>query len=204
MKNKTMDFKYIAENIFKPVYPVIADEIIKITGIDKGICLDIGSGTAALSRSLSKLSHLRIIAVDSSQDACRLSKHYVNLENLPIEMVSADVENLPIKSSSIDLVVSRGSVFFWDNLKAAFSEIYRVLRIGGVAYIGGGFGSKELKEYVERRMKAIKPSWHSEKSRKTTRLSFGKLDKTMQTLKINSYHFVDNDTGTWILMKKEV
>ena len=203
MKSKTIDFEYIAENVFKPVYPVIANEIIKVTGIDRGVCLDIGSGTAALSRSLSKLTHLKIIAVDSSQDACKLSRHYVNLENLPIEVATGSVENLPIKSSSIDLVVSRGSVFFWDNLNVAFSEIYRVLKTGGVAYIGGGFGSKKLKEYIEQRMKVIEPSWHSEKSRKTTELNSRKVDEIMKTLRIHSYRFINNDTGIWILMKKE-
>ena len=203
MENKFINLEYIAENIFKPIYPVIADEIIKITNIDEGVCLDIGSGTAALSRSLSKLTHLKIIAVDSSQDACKLSRHYVNLENLPIEVVTGRVENLPIKSSSIDLVVSRGSVFFWSNLNTAFSEIYRVLRAGGIAYVGGGFGNKELKKHIEQRMKIIKPSWHSEKSRRIAELNSHKVDEIMRALKIHSYCFINNDTGIWILIKKE-
>ena len=203
MGKKLTEFEYIAENIFKPIYPVIANEIVKITKINEGVCLDIGSGTAALSRSLAKLTHLDIIAIDSSQNACRLSKYYVTLEKLPIEVVAGRVKNLPIKSSSIDLVISRGSIFFWSDLNIAFSEIYRVLRTGGAAYIGGGFGNRALKEHVERRMKTIKPSWHSENNKRIAELNLHKLDETMRTLKIYNYNFINDDTGIWILIKKE-
>ena len=46
----------------------------------------------------------------------------------------------------MDLVVSRGSIWFWDNPGKALKEIYRILKPGGKAYIGGGKGSPENRE----------------------------------------------------------
>jgi SAM-dependent methyltransferase len=48
---------------------------------------------------------------------------------------------MPLPDNSADLVVSRGSIFFWDSPAKGLQEVYRVLRPGGHAYIGGGAGS---------------------------------------------------------------
>jgi ubiquinone/menaquinone biosynthesis C-methylase UbiE len=50
-------------------------------------------------------------------------------------------EDMPFPSNSVDLVVSRGSIFFWTDPSKGLQEVYRVLRPGGKAYIGGGHGS---------------------------------------------------------------
>ena len=57
-------------------------------------------------------------------------------------------EQITFADNSIDLVVSRGSVFFWEDMEKGISEVYRVLRPGGWAYIGGGFGTKEILDEV--------------------------------------------------------
>jgi SAM-dependent methyltransferase len=46
-----------------------------------------------------------------------------------------------MRDASVDLVVSRGSVFFWDDPAQGIREAHRVLRPGGWAMIGGGLGS---------------------------------------------------------------
>jgi len=47
---------------------------------------------------------------------------------------------MPLPSESVDLVFSRGSIFFWDDPAQGLQEVYRVLRPGGEAMIGGGRG----------------------------------------------------------------
>jgi len=49
-------------------------------------------------------------------------------------------EAMPFPDNSVDLVVSRGSIFFWDDPAQGLKEVHRVLRPGGKAYIGGGAG----------------------------------------------------------------
>jgi hypothetical protein len=52
----------------------------------------------------------------------------------------------------MDLIVSRGSIFFWKDLPMAFKEIHCVLAPDGWAYVGGGFGSQKIKESIIREM----------------------------------------------------
>jgi 2-polyprenyl-3-methyl-5-hydroxy-6-metoxy-1,4-benzoquinol methylase len=44
MSRNAMEFDKIAQEIFFPIYPVIADDILKLTGIRSGRLLDVGSG----------------------------------------------------------------------------------------------------------------------------------------------------------------
>jgi SAM-dependent methyltransferase len=56
-----------------------------------------------------------------------------------VSAIYADAVALPFHDAYADIIVSRGSFQFWKNLQAAFAEIYRVLKPGGVAFIGRGF-----------------------------------------------------------------
>jgi ubiquinone/menaquinone biosynthesis C-methylase UbiE len=66
---------------------------------------------------------------------------------------------MPFPDNFADLIVSRGSVFFWEDKVGAFEEIYRVLKPNGRTYIGGGFGTAELREKVMREMKKMISEW---------------------------------------------
>ncbi|MBI3039578.1 class I SAM-dependent methyltransferase [bacterium] len=49
-------------------------------------------------------------------------------------------ENIPIRSQTIDLVVSRNSMHMWSDLRKSWEEIARILNLGGTAFIGRGYG----------------------------------------------------------------
>ena len=71
----------------------------------------------------------------------------------------ADVHALPLRDGAVDLVVSRGSVMFWDDLPRAFAEIRRVLAPGGRAFLGGGLGSPEIRLAICREMAKRDARW---------------------------------------------
>lgn len=48
------------------------------------------------------------------------------------EIIRCDVCSLPFENESFDLVTAFETVYFWQNIGKAFSEIYRVLKNGGV------------------------------------------------------------------------
>lgn len=58
----------------------------------------------------------------------------------------------PVVDASMDLWVSRGSVFFWKNLIWRFCECMQVLRPCCMAYIGSGFGNAHLKQEIVSRI----------------------------------------------------
>jgi len=70
---------------------------------------------------------------------------------------------MPFPDNSVDLVVSHGSIFFWDDQVKGLQEVYRVLRPGGKAMIGGGVGSAY-------------PQWAAEEFFRRRREHFGKAD----------------------------
>jgi ubiquinone/menaquinone biosynthesis C-methylase UbiE len=165
--DKSKNFPYIAENVFAPIYPVIASNIIGSSNIKEGICLDLGCGIASLGIAFAEQTDLMIYAVDISEKMCELSaekavRHAVADRLKP---VLADVHKLPFEDGFANLIVSRGSVFFWDDLPVVFQEISRALAPGGQAWIGGGFGTAELRQQISKTMMSIDPDWQ-ESSRK--------------------------------------
>ncbi len=135
-------FDKLARTVFKNVYPYLALQIKQDYGVTKGICVDAGTGPAYLSIELAKITALRIRALDIDLEAIKIARR--NIENAGlterIEAVVGDVQKMPFPDGSADLVVSRGSFLFWKDKVRAFQEIWRVLKPGGVAFIGGGVG----------------------------------------------------------------
>ena len=56
-----------------------------------------------------------------------------------VSAMLADAHALPFHDAFAEVVVSRGSFPFWKDKRKAFSEVYRVLKAGGAAFIGRGF-----------------------------------------------------------------
>lgn len=56
---------------------------------------------------------------------------------------------MPFPDEFVDVVFSQGSIIFWNDLTVAFKEIYRVLKPGGVGYIGRGFGNPTAKQQIK-------------------------------------------------------
>lgn len=141
----------IAREVFAPVYPVIAEQIRTQTGITQGICLDIGTGGGYLGIALAAITDLEFYLMDKSPEMQEIAWMNVAVSGLQnrVHTLCGDVHDIPRENGSIDLVISRGSLFFWEDKARAFAEIYRVLAPGGAAYIGGGMGTKELFDKIK-------------------------------------------------------
>ncbi|MFA5221360.1 MAG: class I SAM-dependent methyltransferase, partial [Methanoregula sp.] len=123
-REKAEEYNTFAQTIFFPIYPVIAHQILKKADIDTGSCLDIGSGPGHLAIAIATLSDLTVFALDNSVPMCRIAE--ANVEKYHLEQrvrpVFGDVQKIPFGNESMDLVVSRGSFFFWKNLSWGFAE----------------------------------------------------------------------------------
>lgn len=203
-KDKSPDFSYIAENIFAPIYPVIAAHIVKQSGIEKGICLDLGCGIASLGIAVAEITDMQVYGVDISTEMCRLSRNKASRYCLSgkVVPVQSDVHLLPFRNNCADLIVSRGSVFFWNNLPVAFKEISRVLSPGGQAWVGGGFGTKELKTKISEKMVEIDPDWHTSSKERLSPKNLQAIQKAGRQTEIPSQVVQDN-SGFWIVLSKE-
>lgn len=154
MDCKSVEFDYIAENIFAPIYPDIAHAILQRTGIKTGSLLDLGCGGGHLGFALWEQGNFSDLTLsDLSQTALDLAEKRAEKLGVSVSCVCANVEKLPFADGSFDLVSSRGSMPFWEHQETAFQEIFRVLKPGGCAYIGCGLASKVKQESIREKMK---------------------------------------------------
>lgn len=123
--------RYVVEDIFKYCKP------------QKGFWVDLGAGRGQLSIPLIEAAENPVIMLDPNERAMveglRIAREQ-GLEDRLFAVVGV-AEALPFPDDSVDLLVSRGSIFFWDDPVKGLQEVHRVLRPGAPAYIGGGAGS---------------------------------------------------------------
>ncbi|MFZ7110472.1 MAG: class I SAM-dependent methyltransferase [Desulfatiglandales bacterium] len=194
-----------AKTVFAPVYPVIAQNALSVTGISHGVCLDLGSGPGMLAISVARAAPgMKVISFDFSGDAREIARGNIKEAGFSdrIEIAEGDVHAMPFEDGYADLIVSRGSMFFWDDLKEAFQEIFRVLARGGATYIGGGFGSRELRERVIEEMLKRDPEWDCYAKKKADENDLQRFREMFEEIGVGAYRIIDDETGFWIVLKK--
>jgi ubiquinone/menaquinone biosynthesis C-methylase UbiE len=194
------DFNEIAQTIFFPIYPVIAHQILKKADIDSGLCLDIGSGPGHLAIALATLSDLTVFALDNSEPMLKIAEANVAKYQLErrVRPVFGDVKVIPFNKESTDLVVSRGSFFFWENLTRGFAECMRVHKPGGMAYIGGGFGNARLRDEIAMRMRERDPEWEKKRQGWYANCNPHIVRSALTAAGIFEYDLIQDDSGYWV------
>jgi len=126
-----------------PVYAPLAEQIAADLHLARksGVGIDLGSGPGTLIVELCKRTQLHWINADINPYFFGPFLALAEARGVGgrVSAVLADAQNLPFRDDYADVVVSRGSYHFWPDLRKALAEIYRVLKPGGVAYIGRGF-----------------------------------------------------------------
>lgn len=203
--DKYEGYDFIAENIFYPIFEEIGKSILKRTGINSGEMLDIGCGGGHMGFAIMKLSKefsgtfidIRQDAIDTTLDRAK----ELGFED-KCSATLGNVESLSFKDNSFDLVVSRGSMPFWDNQLIAFKEIYRVLAPGGKAYIGGGLGNEKLQKDIKAKMKAMKNKGFESVRKNSKALPTEDYIDLFSYLNCTYEVFENNGEGRWFLFTK--
>jgi ubiquinone/menaquinone biosynthesis C-methylase UbiE len=202
-------FDRVARDAFKEVYPSLADQILNDYGIREGVCLDIGCGPAYLGIEVAKRSRLTVIGIDIDPEAVRIARKNIKREELQERMTvePGDVQALRFPDGYADLIISRGSFLFWENRTRAFREIHRVLKPGGVAFVGGGMGraiSPEQKEAIKRK---IERAGLMERCRNT--ITPVMMQELLESLDIRNFKIMEDGQGDsgcrcgmWIEIRK--
>lgn len=188
-----------------PVYPLIAQQILDDYGVSEGTCLDIGTGPGFLGIELAKITRLEMYFVDISKAAMADARKNVagcGLDN-PVHFLEADVGGLPFDADFADLVISRGSLWFWPDQVKALREIHRVLKKGKVAFVGGGLG-RYTPASMRRRLKG-KRRKSAGKHQNANFLAGGKLLSLIHATGLKGCRVVSDtneEDGTWIEIRK--
>ncbi len=198
------EFDKIAREVFAPIYPVLAEQMINHTGISQGLCLDVGCGSGYLGLALARVSQLEVVLFDESSDMLELAEGYIHESALGsrVKTLKGDVHGIPLDSETIQLAVSRGSMFFWNDRVQAFREIYRVLAVGGAAMIGGGFGNADLLREVEAKMLERDPEWKEKRRQRIGQSKVQDYREELERAGIPSFEILQDESGLWVVMRR--
>ncbi|MCM2464785.1 class I SAM-dependent methyltransferase [Methanoculleus oceani] len=202
MKKSAEGFTRIAREVFAPIYPVIAEQVLAWSGIRDGICLDLGSGPGLLSVALVEKSDLFVIALDTDPAMARIAQKTAAGFPDRVVPITGDVHCMPMRDNSVSLVVSRGSVYFWEDRARAFREIERVLRPGGVAFVGGSFGTPTLRETIFTEMRRRNPDWDRDVARRSGRATPDVLRREISRSGVAHARIREEEEGMWVEIRK--
>lgn len=131
-------------------YGYVAEDVMRLSQPKKGFWIDLGAGKGDVAIALIRAAGNPVVMVDPDKEAMTKGLEAARQQGLQDRLLAVvgSAESLPFPDGVADLVVSRGSIFFWKDPAQGLREVQRVLRPGGKAFIGGGAGSGYPKETV--------------------------------------------------------
>jgi len=138
--------------LFAPIYPYVARQVAQEYGRTGGDGLEMGPFAGGVAIELARLCpELDLTMGDDFPGLLPYFREKVDDAGLAGRVLVREVDrsNLPFEEGSLDLVVFRGALFFWEDSARIVTEMYRVLRAGGLAMAGGGFGAETPDEVIE-------------------------------------------------------
>ena len=192
------------------VYSELADYLVNRFDLSEkpGIGIDIGAGPGDQIVHLAKRTKQYYwINADINSWCMRPLATNAIKENVAhrVGFVFADACALPFRDGYADIVLSRGSYPFWPDLEKGLSEILRVLRSGGAAFVGRGVAPTMPEAEVRRLAKAGRiggPKYDPDKDAERFRNLMGKLG--IQQFEVIRHKAEDPDLnyGVWLSFRK--
>jgi len=125
---------------------MLASRFIADYAIAEGKCLLVcsndGGGVQSLQQGFLELTDLEITALYPSEEVVTEAELRIAKANLK-DRISCKVgkldDSLPFQADSFDLIAGIGPVLIWGDREKKMRDVYRVLRPGGAALIGGKY-----------------------------------------------------------------
>lgn len=193
-------YNAIPAKILKEPERRIAQDIVAI--IERGVLIDLGSGTGYLSIEIAKKApRLRVYGIDLSKAMVKIARrHAQTAKNAQFELCNA--AELPFEDASIDFIVSTGSLHHWKKPVKVFDECYRVLKNGKEAWIYDG--CPDIPEEEAGRVVKKYGFWHYQILRRLTVLHGfrrweyeGKIKNILEQTKFKDGYEMEQ-TGFWM------
>lgn len=113
---------------------LLANDLPLDASLRDKVVLNIGAGAGTEALLLS-LSGANCIAMDITAPAAQAAEYLILKTGGQGVGVQADARFIPLESSSVDIVYSSGVLHHSPDVAESVSEIYRVLKPGGTAYV---------------------------------------------------------------------
>jgi probable selenium-dependent hydroxylase accessory protein YqeC len=187
--------------LWERIYPYLSRFVMDIYRKQEGDVLELGPFAGGIAQGiLSSATEFRIVVADTSP--------HLLFDSLREEMRKTSyAHRLLIKSSplfplgfldqSFDLVIFRGAFFFLN--PAILQKIYRVLKPGGCAIVGGGYGPNtpqtlidEIAEESKQLNQLLGKPWMTQED----------LTKMIQAASLQEKAEISAEGGLWVILRK--
>jgi ubiquinone/menaquinone biosynthesis C-methylase UbiE len=192
------------------VYENVCRQLIDDYHVVRGVAVDIGCGPGQMTMALAQMTELHVIGVDIEPEAVEIAQGHAQQAGLAdhCQFVCADAHSLPFPDNHADLIVSRGTLPFLRDQALAMREVYRVLKPGGVAFLGGGMGRytpvEEAKKLYPKGVSAETAlGWGPGETREDSIFPFPvrSFEMLMTRACITRYKVI-NEGGRWVEIRK--
>lgn len=127
---------FIAAGLAWGLWQIPEDELNMLGDVAGKDVLELGCGAAEWSRALARRG-ARVTGLDSSQQRLAHARQAVEDEGLPVTLIHASAESIPLPDASFDLVVADWGAPSFADPHLFVPEVARVLRFGGVFTFSG-------------------------------------------------------------------
>ena len=142
------DLKQV-NHLWHKVYPFLAAQIMEHYGKETGTVLELGPFSGGISEELARsYPTLKIIIADETPAVVEYLRREISEAELceKIDVEQTGFSHLNFSDYQFDLIIVRGAFFFLT--PHLLREIFRVLKRGGMAFVGGGFGKGTPREVI--------------------------------------------------------
>jgi hypothetical protein len=198
-----MDKRVLIElnRLWEPVRLYLAQQVGDLYGRNDGNVIEIGPFSGLLfdlARSNIGSSFCMALFPEAIIDSLQEDAQRLGLQD-KIAIRTTDERLSGIPPETFDLAIFRGAFFFPSLFRPDLPAVYRVLRAGGIALVGGGYGIHTPLDMVERIGKRS-----AELNQQLGRVHLAKED--LQTM-LQSAHLEQNaeiigEGGLWVVLRK--
>jgi len=189
-------------NLWRKLYPYLVAQIMESYQRDSGSVLELGPFSGGISLELARLyPELEITIADELPEVVRYLEGEVSASGLApkIEVKETNLNNLAFDNSQFDLVIFRGAFFFLNKKEDLLREIFRVLKDGGMAFVGGGYGRRVPQELIN---EIADESRELNERLGRRRVSIAELEDIIRESELTDNCNIEEEGGLWLNIKK--
>jgi predicted nicotinamide N-methyase len=187
--------------LWEPIRPFLARQIEEVYGRQDGSILEIGPFSGLIFAFAMKNVGQSFLIAAFPKAAIPLYRKEARERGLEdrVRIIQTDSSLMGVSEDSIDLAIFRGALFFPKLFHVDFGAIYRTLRTGGIAFVGGGFG-KHTPEEVISRIKKRSEQLNAAMGR--VRVTMESVRDQLRSSQLEARCEIITDGGLWVVMRK--
>lgn len=189
-------------SLWRKLYPYLVSQIMEGYHRESGTVLELGPFSGGIAMELVRLyPEFEITIADESPEVVEYIEKKVSASGLAqgIAVKKTDLNNLAFSDCQFDLVVFRGAFFFLSSRENLLREIFRLLKDGGMAFVGGGYGKGVPKQLIDE----ICDESRVLNDRLGRRwLSIRELEEMIRRSKLASHCKIKEEGGVWLDIRK--